>query len=179
MSPPQPPYYAVIFSSRRTGSDASYAETAELMERLAHEQPGYLGIESVHSESEEGITVSYWASREAIAAWKAHVKHRVAQDRGRQEWYESFTLRICRVDEVRFWESGASPEAATRPFMGGRIPADCRSCEADLRESAGKVATTFTKPPGIGLDHRQVGCNNSPAGPMGLDVLSMLVAGVL
>ena len=69
MTPAQPPYYAVIFSSQRTGTEAGYAEMAELMERLAREQPGYLDVESVRSESGEGITVSYWASREAIAAW--------------------------------------------------------------------------------------------------------------
>lgn len=113
MTPAQPPYYAVIFSSQRTESEAGYAEMADLMERLAGEQPGYLGIESVRNESGEGITVSYWASRDAIAAWKEHVQHRVAQDRGRREWYQSFSLRVCRVEEARFWESGATPNAST------------------------------------------------------------------
>ncbi|OAI52364.1 hypothetical protein AYO47_06310 [Planctomyces sp. SCGC AG-212-M04] len=115
MIPAQPPYYAVIFSSQRTGIDAGYEDMADLMERLAREQPGYLGIESVRGDSGEGITISYWASREAIAAWKAHVKHRVAQDRGRREWYESFALRICRVDEARVWESGAASDGAPTP----------------------------------------------------------------
>jgi heme-degrading monooxygenase HmoA len=111
MTPAQPPYYAVIFSSQRTGHEAGYQEMAGLMERLAREQPGYLGIESVRGESGEGITVSYWASREAIAAWKDHVKHRIAQERGRREWYQSFALRICRVEEARFWESGTTSDA--------------------------------------------------------------------
>jgi heme-degrading monooxygenase HmoA len=107
---PEPPYYAVIFSSQRTERDGGYGEMADLMEQLAREQPGYLGIESVRDTSGAGITVSYWTSREAIAAWKQHVSHRVAQDRGRREWYQSFSLRICKVEEARFWNSGTPPE---------------------------------------------------------------------
>jgi heme-degrading monooxygenase HmoA len=115
MTPAQPPYYAVIFSSQRTGQKTGYQEMAGLMERLAAEQPGYLGIESVRGDSGAGITVSYWASREAIAAWKEHVKHQIAQERGRKEWYQSFSLRICRVEEARFWESGSPAEIQDAP----------------------------------------------------------------
>ena len=44
---PSPPYYAVIFSSRRNGhDDAGYAEAAQRMVELAAQQPGYLGVES-------------------------------------------------------------------------------------------------------------------------------------
>ncbi len=115
MTPAQPPYYAVIFTSQRTGDETGYAEMAELMERLAREQPGYLGIESVRSQSGEGITVSYWTSREAIAAWKHHLKHRAAQERGRREWYQSFALRICRVEEARSWDSDPRTDEVFTP----------------------------------------------------------------
>ena len=40
------PYYAVIFSSIRTEGDNGYSEMAETMLKLAHSQPGFLGIES-------------------------------------------------------------------------------------------------------------------------------------
>ncbi len=103
MTPAQPPYYAVIFTSQRTLAEAGYAETAELMERLAREQPGFLGIESVRSASGAGITVSYWSTRDSIDAWKNHLEHRIAQDRGRREWYQSFSLRICLVEAARTW----------------------------------------------------------------------------
>ena len=54
---PEPPYYAVIFSSHRTDGDNGYAEMAERMVELAAKQPGYLGIESARENL--GITVSY------------------------------------------------------------------------------------------------------------------------
>lgn len=93
---PKPPYYAVIFTSLRTQVDEGYADMAVLMEKLASEQPGYLGIESVRDGL--GITVSYWESLEAISNWKKNTEHLVAQSRGRKEWYSHFKTRICKVE---------------------------------------------------------------------------------
>jgi heme-degrading monooxygenase HmoA len=42
--------------------------------------------------------VSYWASEEAIAAWKAHADHKVAQATGQQVWYSDYYLRVARVE---------------------------------------------------------------------------------
>lgn len=94
---PQPPYYAVIFTSIRSDDDGgAYGKMAALMEELAKEQPGYLGLESARNEV--GITISYWASPEAIIAWKAQVAHVAAQRLGREKWYEGYFVRICLVE---------------------------------------------------------------------------------
>ena len=42
-------------------------ETAEAIE-LAADRPGFLGVESASEDSGVGITVSYWADEDAIAA---------------------------------------------------------------------------------------------------------------
>ena len=52
---PEPPYYAVIFSSIRTEGDNGYSLMADKMVELATQQPGFLGIESAREEV--GITV--------------------------------------------------------------------------------------------------------------------------
>ena len=93
---PRPPYYAVIFSSLRTGVDEGYGNAAERMVQLASEQPGYLGMESVRDGL--GITVSYWQSLEAIAAWRAQGEHSEARAKGRRDWYAAFKVRICKVE---------------------------------------------------------------------------------
>jgi heme-degrading monooxygenase HmoA len=98
-----PPYYAVIFTSRRTEGDNGYGEMAEAMVSLAAQQPGFLGIESAREDL--GITVSYWQSLEAIAAWKKNSDHLAAQRRGRAEWYEHFKVRICRVEREYSFEN--------------------------------------------------------------------------
>ncbi len=70
---------------------------AQRMVELAAQQPGFLGVESVRAEG-LGITVSYWESLEAITAWRDNAEHRVAQQRGRSQWYQQFRLRICKVE---------------------------------------------------------------------------------
>lgn len=107
---------AVIFTSRRTGDDdAGYAEMADRMDALAARQPGYLGIDTVRADSGAGITVSYWADHAAARAWKRHAEHLVAQQLGRQRWYDRYTVRVATVER--------SYEFA-RPIYHLALPAD-------------------------------------------------------
>ena len=73
------------------------------MTRLAARQPGYLGQETAREDGGLGITVSYWESLEAIAAWKAVADHKTAQALGRDEWYRAYSLRITRVERAYGW----------------------------------------------------------------------------
>lgn len=93
---PTPPYYAVIFTSVRTDGDNDYGETADRMLELAEQQPGYLGIESAREGV--GITVSYWKDLASIKNWKENIEHLEAQKKGRNLWYESFKVRISKVE---------------------------------------------------------------------------------
>lgn len=96
------PYYAVIFTSVRTEIEEGYDEMADLMVKLAREQEGFLGVESARNQI--GITVSYWRNLEAISAWKQNVDHLVAQQKGRENWYQSYTTRICLVEREYSFE---------------------------------------------------------------------------
>ena len=149
---PDPPYWAVIFTSLRheegphgardDSEDLAYHEMATRMVELAREQPGFLGVESARGDDGLGITVSYWESEEAIRAWKQHTEHRVAQRRGLEEWYSAFELRVARVERSRSFvaDNEASDEADgrvlwfERRFDLGR-PAD------ELRELQQRLAT--------------------------------------
>jgi len=93
---PKPPYYAVIFTSVRTEGDQGYRDVSDRMLELASQQPGYLGVESAREDV--GITVSYWADLESIKNWKANIEHIEAQRNGRQRWYQSFKVRIAKVE---------------------------------------------------------------------------------
>ncbi|MBT8186945.1 MAG: antibiotic biosynthesis monooxygenase [Croceitalea sp.] len=90
------PYYAVIFTNKRTAGDNGYAQMAMKMEQLAREQNGFLDFESARDTL--GISVSYWASLEAIANWKAQIDHQVAQKKGITDWYTWYKVRVCRVE---------------------------------------------------------------------------------
>ncbi|WP_179348576.1 antibiotic biosynthesis monooxygenase family protein [Winogradskyella pacifica] len=98
------PYYAVIFTSTQSEVTEGYPEMAETMENLAKQQEGYLGIDSARNDNSitlsgaVGITVSYWESIEAIKSWKANTEHLLAQQKGREQWYNWYNVRICKVE---------------------------------------------------------------------------------
>ncbi|WP_410768542.1 antibiotic biosynthesis monooxygenase family protein [Fontibacillus sp. BL9] len=90
--------YAVIFSSQRTEGDNGYGAMADKMEQLASRQPGFISVDSVRDCSGAGITVSYWKSLEAIQNWKKNEAHLIAQEKGKQDWYQHYKVRICKVE---------------------------------------------------------------------------------
>lgn len=93
---PQPPYYAVIFTSVRTEGDDGYDQMTDRMMELASSQPGFLGLESARNGI--GITVSYWSDTESIRAWKTDLEHQEAQKSGHRKWYSAYKVRITRVE---------------------------------------------------------------------------------
>lgn len=95
---PEPPYYAVIFTSIRTSGDNGYGETADRLVELVDHQPGFLGVESVR-EGDHGITVSYWDSLESIEAWRNNPEHLEARAKGREIWYSGYRLRVAKVEK--------------------------------------------------------------------------------
>jgi Uncharacterized enzyme involved in biosynthesis of extracellular polysaccharides len=93
---PKTPYYAVIFTSIRTAGDNEYEDMAKHMVQLAQQQDGFLGVESARNEI--GITVSYWKDLDSIKKWKENSEHKIAREKGRSVWYESFKTRIAIVE---------------------------------------------------------------------------------
>ncbi|GAL78455.1 antibiotic biosynthesis monooxygenase family protein [Algibacter lectus] len=90
------PYYSVIFTSTLNEDTEGYNAMAEKMEALAKEQDGFLGINSARNQI--GITVSYWKSLEAIKNWKAQTDHLEAQQKGKNNWYSWYNVKICKVE---------------------------------------------------------------------------------
>lgn len=90
------PYYAVIFTSTHTENTEGYSEMAMEMETLASRQKGFLGIDSARNDV--GISVSYWQTLDDIKHWKQQADHLVAQQKGRNDWYSWYHVRVCRVE---------------------------------------------------------------------------------
>ena len=90
------PYYAVIFTSKRTEGDNGYAEMSQLMDSLAKKQKGFIGVDSARNDI--GITVSYWKNLEAIKNWKQQTDHLMAQKKGRTDGYSWKSVKICKVE---------------------------------------------------------------------------------
>lgn len=95
--------FAVIFTSQLVTADPSYRAASEKMMQMVSTMPGYLGVDSVRDESGIGITISYWESLESIRAWGQNPTHRAIQEKGKDTWYSTYTIRIAKIEEERFW----------------------------------------------------------------------------
>ena len=106
---PEPPYYAVIFTSKRTSAKGcGYEAMAERMVDLGSRYEGFLGLESVRGADGVGITVSYWRDEAALIAWKRDTEHEKAQRGGRLAWYERYEVRVARVERAYGFARGPS-----------------------------------------------------------------------
>lgn len=91
----------------------SYLElAASLREEYIHRE-GFIRAERFSSLSEEGkiLSMSVWASEEAIESWRNALHHRWAQKRGREVFFESY--RITVVSPLRSYtqdERSQAPE---------------------------------------------------------------------
>jgi heme-degrading monooxygenase HmoA len=96
---------SVIFIAQRTDQDRDgYAAAADAMDRLAAQQPGYVGMESVRGDDGLGITVSYWESDAHAKAWRDNPDHAATRDAGRDRWYSHYSLHVAEVTRSYDWQ---------------------------------------------------------------------------
>ena len=97
---PEPPYWAVVFTSRLSGVDLeNYGpRAAEMMARVQGIE-GFLGADSVRDAKGRGITVAYFDSEEAIDRWKHDPEHMASKRKGIETWYDSYEIHVSRVEK--------------------------------------------------------------------------------
>ncbi|MGW4277497.1 antibiotic biosynthesis monooxygenase family protein [Streptomyces seoulensis] len=109
---PEPPYYAVIITTRPAADLDGYAAMGARMAELGEAQPGYLGRESLTDADGRDLTVLYYADAASIAAWKAHPEHLEAQRLGRERWYSSYRVEVARVERAYAFGRDAAEDGA-------------------------------------------------------------------
>ena len=98
------PYYAVIFTSRKSADPSGYPDVAERMLALCEEQPGFLHM--VHATTNEGysVTTCYWKDLVSVSAWKANAEHQAAQAQGISRWYDEYHVEVAQVVKAYSWK---------------------------------------------------------------------------
>ncbi|MEQ8323740.1 MAG: antibiotic biosynthesis monooxygenase [Vicingaceae bacterium] len=91
-------YMAVIFTSIRTSNMEGYDEMNEMTFKEVERSPGFLGSESYSSNDGRHVTIAYFKDEESIAIWKENTLHLQAQELGKNKWYQSYKVRVCRVE---------------------------------------------------------------------------------
>jgi heme-degrading monooxygenase HmoA len=95
----------VLFRTRlREDIDmAAYQATFERMFEAVSAIPGFRGIEGFSAEDGSELAVAWFDSDEALAEWKRHPDHLVAQEQGRREFYASYEITIADTDRQYGW----------------------------------------------------------------------------
>ncbi|MGQ0838534.1 antibiotic biosynthesis monooxygenase family protein [Actinokineospora sp.] len=97
---PEPPYYAVVFTSRLGADDEGYDAAADRMFELVQTTPGFLGADAARGADRVGITVAYFRDEPSIRAWRDEPEHAATRARGRAHWYDAFEVRVAKVERA-------------------------------------------------------------------------------
>ena len=87
-----------VFRSRLRDKDrAEFDDTAARMHELARAMPGFIEYKTFTADDGERVSLIVFDSAEHQAAWRRHPEHASAQTRGRERFYASYELSICKV----------------------------------------------------------------------------------
>jgi heme-degrading monooxygenase HmoA len=89
---------AVIFTSKRTKVVENYSAVNDELEAMAANLPGFIKTEWSRNEDGFGISISYWKTMEDARNFKQIPEHLVAQQNGRDKWYEWYNVKVCTVE---------------------------------------------------------------------------------
>lgn len=98
----QKPSLVILFRSKlteRAGEDYQ-AMNAE-MQALVRQNPGFVDVKSYTGADGERLTVVWWRDEESLAEWRNQMRHREAQNTGRQKWYEYYDVEVATIVRSR------------------------------------------------------------------------------
>ena len=101
----------VLFRSKLTEAAADgYGDMAAEMLARAKEMPGFIDFKSYRSDDGERISIIRWQDEVTLSHWRNDVRHRVAQQMGREKWYEYYQIEVAQVIRESHFER---PKSAT------------------------------------------------------------------
>ena len=92
------PSIVILFRSKLTdqaGEDYK-AMDAEL-ETLVRQNPGFVAVKGYTAADGERLTVVWWRDEKSLAEWRNLMRHREAQETGRQKWYEYYDMDVASI----------------------------------------------------------------------------------
>ena len=90
----------VVLLSTRLRSDApmrEYSLDAAHMADRVHAMPGFISMKRYVAQDGETITVARFSSVAALDAWRSDPEHLAVQERGRGQYYESYSVHTSRT----------------------------------------------------------------------------------
>ncbi|MGH9577018.1 MAG: antibiotic biosynthesis monooxygenase family protein [Terriglobales bacterium] len=105
----------ILFFSRLTDqAGEDYYQMDEELSQLVKDAPGFMGVKSFKAEGGERLTVVWWKDEETLRQWRELPRHRVAQQTGRERWYQHYRMEIARIQRrTAFNRESAQAEAVS------------------------------------------------------------------
>ncbi|KHK92724.1 polysaccharide biosynthesis protein [Novosphingobium malaysiense] len=100
--------YLTVFRNRKRADldGAAYEADAVRMADLARKQPGFLSFKTFVAEDGETVSISEWDTEASAHEWARNFAHVTVQKRGKNEYYESYTVYSCDEPDVRRFSRG-------------------------------------------------------------------------
>lgn len=87
-----------VFRNRlRSGVENEYGGLAPRISDLAHGMSGFIDAKTFVAADGERVTVVTFEDRESHNAWRDHPEHKIAQQRGITEFYETYSIQVGEV----------------------------------------------------------------------------------
>jgi heme-degrading monooxygenase HmoA len=95
----------ILFRIRvKDGIDTQeYQRVFEQMVASASKAPGFLGIEGYAGEDGTELAVAKFDSPRSLAAWRNAPDHQAVQQRGRDEFFDSYDITVATVSRHYWW----------------------------------------------------------------------------
>ncbi len=90
----------------REGTEREFQLALEAMQARVRGFDGFLGEEHCQSLSDptHQVTLFYWRDAESMAAWRSDPEHVRIRQRGREEFFRWYRIRVSRVEREYDWE---------------------------------------------------------------------------
>ncbi len=91
---------AVIFEvAPKHGRAGDYFDRAAALGPELAKIDGFISVERFESTTSPGkyLSLSFWRDEAAVAAWRGHAGHRLAQAYGKEEVFADFRIRVAEV----------------------------------------------------------------------------------
>jgi heme-degrading monooxygenase HmoA len=76
---------------------ADYGSLLAEMNVYAQSQPGYVADKTYIADDGERVSIVWWQDKESLDQWRQNLKHVDAKQKGRQNWYEYYSMDVAEV----------------------------------------------------------------------------------
>lgn len=93
----------VFRSRRRPGSEDEYERMNAEMQAAVRQAPGFVDAKGFTSDDGEFVTIVTFDSIDAHLGWRDHLRHREAQERGREAFYAEYSIQVSTCVRATRW----------------------------------------------------------------------------